>query len=487
MVFPDVLANIALRIRNSLNLDQILDTTVGEVRQWLNCDRVLIYRFNPDWSGLVMVESVNNAAWSIMGRVIADPCFQQSWLEPYRHGRVASIEDIYAKDLTPCYVEFLKQYQIRANLVVPILLSLDGAYKPRSAFGWEDSLPKRDRPNSFGGQRLEQSNATSSIPRLWGLLIAHECDQPRKWQQTEIDFLQQLATHVAIAIQQSMLFEQLQQSRVDLEQRVSDRTAELETANRQLQQLNQELTRSNHDLQQFAYIASHDLREPLRMVTSFTQLLAKRYSGQLDAEADQIIHFAVDGAERMEVLIEGLLAYCRLGSPTETFKLIDCEAVLDQALSNLQLAIAETNAQISRIPLPTVIGDASQLTQLFQNLIANSIKYRGEATPIIEIGARKQEQEYLFWVKDNGIGINSQYSDRIFQIFQRLHTKQEYPGTGIGLAICHKIVEHHDGRIWVESEIPPGKATSRSSDRWSNLQQGATFYFTLRNKKALIP
>jgi len=463
MVFPDVLANIALRIRNSLNLDQILDTTVGEVRQWLNCDRVLIYRFNPDWSGLVMVESVNNGAWSIMGRVIADPCFQQSWLEPYRHGRVASIEDIYAKDLTPCYVEFLKQYQIRANLVVPILLSLDGAYTKQSGA----SKP----PNSFGGQRLDQSKATASIPRLWGLLIAHECDQPRKWQQTEIDFLQQLATHVAIAIQQSMLFEQLQQSRVDLEQRVSDRTAELETANRQLQQLNQELTRSNHDLQQFAYIASHDLREPLRMVTSFTQLLAKRYSGQLDAEADQIIHFAVDGAERMEVLIEGLLAYCRLGSPTETFKLIDCEAVLDQALSNLQLAIAETNAQISRIPLPTVIGDASQLTQLFQNLIANSIKYRGEETPIIEIGAREQEQEYLFWVKDNGIGINPQYSDRIFQIFQRLHTKQEYPGTGIGLAICHKIVEHHDGRIWVES----------------NLQQGATFYFTFRNKKALIP
>jgi signal transduction histidine kinase len=451
MVFPDVLANIALRIRNSLNLDQILDTTVGEVRQWLNCDRVLIYRFNPDWSGLVMVESVNNVAWSIMGRVIADPCFQQTWLEPYRHGRVASIEDIYAEDLTPCYVEFLEQYHVRANLVVPILLS------------------------------LEQSNPTSPAPLLWGLLIAHECDQPRKWQPTEIDFLQQLATHVAIAIQQSMLFEQLQQSRVDLEQRVSDRTVELETANRQLQQLNQELIRSNHELQQFAYIASHDLREPLRMVTSFTQLLAKRYGGQLDAEADKIINFAVDGAERMEALIDGLLAYCRLGSQTDTFKSVNCEAVLDRALSNLQLAIAETNTQIIRIPLPTVIGDASQLIQLFQNLIANSIKYRGSATPVIEIGAREQGQEWLFWVKDNGIGINPQYSDRIFQIFQRLHTKQEYPGTGIGLAICHKIVEHHDGRIWVESEITPRYKHGACSDRWSTLEQGATFYFTLRN------
>ncbi|MFM2311475.1 MAG: hypothetical protein RLZZ04_751 [Cyanobacteriota bacterium] len=441
MVFPDVLANIALRIRNSLNLDQILDTTVGEVRQWLNSDRVLIYRFNPDWSGLVMVESVNNEAWSIIGRVIADPCFQQTWLEPYRHGRVASTEDIYANDLTPCYVEFLEQYQVRANLVVPILLSLD------------------------------QSNAASSTPALWGLLIAHECDRPREWQETEIDFLRQLATHVAIAIQQSMLFEQLQQSRLDLEQRVSDRTAELETANRQLQQLNQELIRSNHDLQQFAYIASHDLREPLRMVTSFTQLLAKRYSGQLDAEADQIINFAVDGAERMEVLIDGLLSYCRLGSQAETFRSVNCEAILDQVLANLQLAIAETNSQISRISLPTVIGDASQLTQLFQNLIANGIKYRGEANPMIEIGATEQGLEWLFWVKDNGIGIDPQYGDRIFQIFQRLHTRQEYPGTGIGLAICHKIVEYHDGRIWVESTP----------------QQGATFYFTLRNKKPLIP
>jgi light-regulated signal transduction histidine kinase (bacteriophytochrome) len=468
MVASDVLANIALHIRQSLNLDQILDTTVAEMRQWLNCDRVLIYRFNPDWSGLVMVESVNNPSWSIMGRVIADPCFQQTWLEPYRNGRVASTENIYVDQVTPCYVEFLEQYQVRANLVVPILLSLD--------------------------QSLDPSELSSPAPHLWGLMIAHECDQPRKWQQTEIDFLQQLATHVAIAIQQSILFEQLQdsnqaleQSKTNLEQRVSDRTAELETANRQLQQLNQELIRSNHELQQFAYIASHDLREPLRMVTSFTQLLAKRYSGQLDAEADKIIHFAVDGAERMEVLIEGLLAYCRLGSQTETFKSIDCEAILDRALSNLQLAIEETKTQIIRNPLPTVIGDVAQLIQLFQNLIANGIKYCGEASPIIEIGAKAQGDEWLFWVKDNGIGIDPQYSDRIFQIFQRLHTRQEYPGTGIGLAICHKIVEHHDGRIWVESPVHLRKTKVPAGDRWSKVQQGATFYFTLRNKKDLIP
>ena len=440
MVFPDILANIALRIRQSLHLNQILRTTVTEVRQWLNSDRVFIYRFNPDWSGVVMVESVNSSEWSMIDRVITDPCFQQSWVELYRNGRIASAEDIYLSDLTPCYVEFLEQYQVRANLVVPILLSID------------------------------QSESSSPTPHLWGLLIAHECSKSRKWQQTEIDFLKQLATHVAIAIQQSILFEQLQhtnqalkQSKADLEQRVCDRTFELERVNQQLQQLNQELIRSNHELEQFAYIASHDLREPLRMVTSFTQLLAKRYSGQLDSEADKIINFAVDGAKRMEVLIEGLLAYSRIGSQGKTFQSVDCGELLDRALSNLQLAIEETKTQIIRNPLPTVIGDATQLIQLFQNLLANAIKYHREEPPIIEIGAEAQQQEWLFWVKDNGIGIDPKYCDRIFQIFQRLHTRQEYPGTGIGLAICHKIVEHHGGRIWVESTV----------------EQGATFYFTL--------
>ncbi len=448
MAFPDILANIALRIRQSLQLDQILHTTVAEVRQWLNSDRVFIYRFKPDWSGIVMVESVNSSQWSMIDRVIADPCFQQGWLEAYRNGRVASTEDIYTASITPCYVEFLEQYQVRANLVVPILLNID------------------------------QSESLSPTPHLWGLLIAHECSRSRKWEQAEIDFLKQLATHVAIAIQQSMLFEQLQhsnqalkQSKADLEQRVCDRTAELEIVNQQLQQLNQELIASNHELEQFAYIASHDLREPLRMVTSFTQLLAKRYSGKLDSEADKIINFAVDGAERMEALIEGLLAYSRIGSQGKTFQSVNCEEVLERVLSNLNLAIEETKAQITRNPLPTVIGDATQIVQLFQNLVANAIKYHSEEPPIIDIGAEAQPQEWLFWVKDNGIGIDPRYSDRIFQIFQRLHTRQEYPGTGIGLAICHKIVEHHGGKIWVESAV----------------EQGATFYLTLRNKKGGIP
>ncbi|MEM7553108.1 MAG: ATP-binding protein [Cyanobacteria bacterium P01_A01_bin.84] len=443
MEFPKVLANIALHIRQSLHLEEILKTTVGEVRQWLKADRVIIYRFNEDWSGIVEVEAVNDSKWSILGRIITDPCFKQSWLESYRNNRITTIEDVHNENITPCHGEFLEEYQVRSNLVVPILLTID-----------------------------RQDNSSLKT-ELWGLLIAHECSKTRKWQETEIDLLQQFATQVAIAIQQAILFEQLKQSnqalkeaKTDLEERVSNRTRELEIVNRKLLHLNQELTRSNQELEQFGYIVSHDLREPLRMVTSFSKLLAQRYSGQLDAEADQIINFAVDGAERMESLIQDLLAYSRVDSQGRKFQSVNCEELLDRALSNLHLAIKETNAQIIRDALPTVVGDGTQLIQLFQNLIANALKYHGTELPIIQIGVTAELEQWLFWVKDNGIGIDPQYSDRIFQIFQRLHTRQEYPGTGTGLAICHKIIKRHQGKIWVESEVG----------------EGATFYFTLSAK-----
>lgn len=440
MEFSEILAKIALRIRQSLQLDQILQTTVAEVRQWLNADRVFIYRFTKDWSGVVMVESVNDSRWSMINRVIADPCFQQAWLEPYRNGRVASIEDIHQGGVTPCYVEFLEQYQVQANLVVPILLT---------------------RENS------DNSNSTTD---LWGLLITHECSKSRQWQSIEIDFLKKLATQVAIAIKQAILFEQLQQtnqalaeSKADLEIKVSERTKELKLVNLQLLNLNQELTSSNNDLERFAYIVSHDLREPLRMVTSFTQLLKQKYSSNLDADADQIISFAVDGATCMEELINDLLEYSRVGNSERVLTVVNTDTILEQVLSNLQLVISETNTKIILENLPPILGNSTQLIQLWQNLIANSIKYQGEESPQIEIGATSELGQYLFWVKDNGIGIDPKYSDRIFQIFQRLHTRQEYPGTGTGLAICHKIIECHGGKIWVESEF--GK--------------GATFYFTL--------
>ncbi|NLP64601.1 sensor histidine kinase [Paraburkholderia sacchari] len=231
-----------------------------------------------------------------------------------------------------------------------------------------------------------------------------------------------------------------------------------------LQERTDELARSNRDLEQFAYVASHDLQEPLRAVAGPLQLLQRRYEGQLDARADEYIGHAVEGAARMQALIEDLLTYSRVGRAENVFQPTECEAALDYALKNLSTAIEEAGAQVHRGPLPTVRAIAPQLSLLFQNLVGNAIKFRRKEGPVeIRVGAEPRGGVWQFRVKDYGIGIDAQYFERIFLIFQRLHTRRDYPGTGIGLALCKRIVERHGGRIWVESE--PGK--------------GTTFFFTL--------
>jgi signal transduction histidine kinase len=235
-----------------------------------------------------------------------------------------------------------------------------------------------------------------------------------------------------------------------------------------VQELNQrldaqtaELRRSNSDLEQFAYVASHDLQEPLRKVSSFCELLAKRYGGKLDDRADQYIHFAVDGARRMSVLINDLLAFSRIGrTATGKWSQLDCSALLTQALRNLDEIIIQTGATITHDPLPTVVGEASLLTTVFQNLIGNAIKFRGEQPPQIHIAAAVDGDFWTFRVQDNGIGIDPAYADKIFAIFQRLHSKEAYPGTGIGLALCRKIIDYHHGRIWLDSATTSGSAFS---------------------------
>jgi signal transduction histidine kinase len=243
-------------------------------------------------------------------------------------------------------------------------------------------------------------------------------------------------------------------------------TASRDELNREIaerKQAQEELVRSNKDLEQFAYVASHDLQEPLRAVSGFVELLRRNLEKHLDEKTSEYINFSIDGAKRMQSLINGLLEYSRVGTQGKKPQKVDSKEAFDEALARLQAGIEESGAKITAYNLPTVYFDDMQLMRLFQNLIGNAIKFRGDQAPEIHVSAIHKDGGWRFAVRDNGIGIEPQYTERIFMIFQRLHTRKTYPGTGIGLSICKKIIERHGGKIWVEST--PGR--------------GSTFYFTV--------
>jgi light-regulated signal transduction histidine kinase (bacteriophytochrome) len=235
----------------------------------------------------------------------------------------------------------------------------------------------------------------------------------------------------------------------------------------EIQKILGEVKRSNTDLEQFAYVASHDLQEPLRMVASYLGLLAKRYKGKLDTEADEFIGFAVDGATRMQRMIQDLLTYSRVTTQGKALLPVELDVTFSEAMDNLKIAIDENKATVTHDHLPKVMADASQMVRLFQNLVSNALKFHGKEPPVIHVGCKEGSEEWTISVKDNGIGIDPKQFNRLFIIFQRLVTREQYPGTGIGLAVCKRTVERHGGRIWVESE-GEGK--------------GTTFLFTLPKK-----
>lgn len=280
--------------------------------------------------------------------------------------------------------------------------------------------------------------------RVLGAINFVAAESGRHYEAADVALAEELARRAALAVDNARLYREAREVQGVLVQQADA------------------LRRSNTELQQFAYVASHDLQEPLRMVTSFVQLLAKRYQGVFDATAEEYIGYAVEGATRMKALIDDLLNFSRVETRGKPFAPLDCARVVQRTLHVLQTVIQERNANIQVDPLPTVLGDELQVGQVFQNLLSNALKFC-TTQPQVRISARQKGQQWLFMVQDNGIGIDPQQAERIFVLFQRLHTRAEYPGTGIGLAICKKIIERHGGRVWVESE--PGK--------------GATFYFTL--------
>lgn len=427
LTYQQLLTFLTLKIRQSLQIQDILETAVTELQKTLNLERVLFLRLFADRSGRVINEVVVPSYPKMLHEErVQYFCLEEDLLTQNQEELIQVCSDVLRANFPADRREFLEQYQIKAYVMLPILVAnLD---REQEIFN-----------NSSLSPPSEKNDRT-----IWGILCVHQCSQPREWQPEEIGLLCQFTAQLSIAIYQAELLKQQNIQR-------------------------QKLARSNAELEQFAYIASHDLQEPLQTITSYAKFFQRRYQSLLDSKANKFISYIIDGSERMQTLINDLHQYSRLDRQNKPLMRADCNILFEQAIANLKITIIKQQATVIATKLPILRVDAEQIVQLFQNLIANAIKYRSQKSPIVRVSAQSCEGFWLFSIEDNGIGIDPQHSKRIFQIFQRLHSEAEYPGTGIGLAICEKIVRRHGGSIWVESE----------------LERGSTFHFTIQDLESV--
>ncbi len=407
-------ADITLKIRQSLEINEILQTTVTEVQELVQADRVLIYRLWSDGSGSVVTEAVLPGWPIILKQNFPVEVFPEEYRQLYRQGRIRAIENVENDDVLSCLAQFLQQWGAKAKLVVPIIFKEE----------------------------------------LWGLLIVHQCSSPREWTSFEVELLRQLADQIGIALAQAQILE-------------------AETRRRE------ELNRSNIELQEFASIASHDLQEPLRKIQTFGNRLKTISSETLTEQGRDYLERMQNAAERMQSLIDDLLTLSRITTRARPFVAVNLVQVTQEVLSDLEVLIQQTHGRVEIGELPYIEADPVQMRQLLQNLIGNALKFhKDQAPPIVKIYGKLLIGDHpaknavgvelcQILVEDNGIGFDEKYLDRIFNVFQRLHSRSEYAGTGMGLAICRKIAERHGGSITAAS----------------TLGQGATFIVTLPIKQ----
>ncbi|MGI0492092.1 sensor histidine kinase [Alkalinema pantanalense CENA528] len=408
-----LLASVLQRIRSSLELDQILTTIVEEVRSFLQADRVVVFQVFADGTSKATAESVGESWGSIFEVTFPPEAFPQSCYNSYLNGRITRICDREQAEIVDYMRGFMATFDVQAWLSIPIILG----------------------------------------DRLWGLILSHQCSQPRKWQDWEVAFMRQLARQLEIPLEQAELYRCLQ---VELEER--------KKVEAELRELTERLERSNKELESFAYVSSHDLQEPLRKIQAFGDRLNSRSRHLLDEKSQDYLQRMLNAANRAQVLIDNLLTFSRVTTKNQPFTAVNLRDVIDGVLSDLEIRIERVGGTVEVGELPRIEADPQQMRQLFQNLLGNALKFSHEGVPpVVRVTATVEQEKVKISVADNGIGFEEKYHDRIFEVFQRLHGRSDYEGTGIGLSICRKIVERHRGTIVPYSQ--PGA--------------GATFVITL--------